>query len=195
MTQNVRQRVIEKRLIELNEELEAVYAQMGRELNEAHKLRLKRQAQQIEQEIADVENRLRQLEQPTDQLQSPDTKAAGSQGHSSKYNIQIQNATGLVIGDDAKLTQHFSSSGQPSGPAVPPVDTARLVTLSDLINRYFSLADVWDLCFRLGVDHEDLGGDSKREKVRELVKQMERNGRLSDLIALLKQLRPHVVWE
>jgi hypothetical protein len=196
MAVNARKKAIyEKRLTELNEELEAVYAQMGRDLNEAHKLRLKRQGQQIEQEIAGAENQLRQLEQSAHQLQAPDTKAAGSQGSSSKYNINIQNATGLVIGDDARVTQHFSGGRKSPGSAVPPVDTARLVTLTDLINRYFGLADVRDLCFRFGVDHEDLGGDGKREKARELVEQMERNGRLPDLIALLKQLRPHVDWE
>lgn len=113
----------------------------------------------------------------------------------SKYNIHVENASGLVIGDNATVTQHFSGAGTAGGTAIPSVDSARLVALADGVNRYFDLEEVRDLCFRLGVEYDDLGGAGKNGKVRELVTRVERNGRLPNLIALLKQLRSHVSWE
>jgi hypothetical protein len=100
--------MLEKRLAELNEEWEAVYAQIGRELNEATRLRLQRQADGIEQEIARLEAQLN-LPDPTD----AGTPAASptpttEQGGSAKYNITITGGQGFAIGDQATVTQSFA---------------------------------------------------------------------------------------
>lgn len=113
----------------------------------------------------------------------------------SKYTIHIENATGLAIGDNATVTQHFSHTGNPPTTDIPFADNAQLVALADGINHHFDLEGVHDLCFRLGIAYEDLDGVGKSGKVRELVKRVERNGRLSTLITLLKQLHPHLSWE
>jgi uncharacterized protein YhaN len=195
MAQDARkQAVYEKRLAELNEEWEAVYSQIGRELDEVNQLRLKRQAQQLEQEIADVENQLNQLSDPADASVKLET-FTDNQSQSSKYNIHIENATGLIIGDHAAVAQVFSSSDETSRSPDSSVATARLVKLSDLMAHYFNLEEVRDLCFRLGIDYDDLGGEGKSGKVRELVMRLELNGRLPNLLPLLKQLRQHVSWE
>ena len=144
MTYKDRKRTIyERRLAELMEELEAVYVQLGQELNEANKLKLKRQADGLEQEIATLEEQL----------------------------------------------QQFNTS------SVAHADPEPLVRLVDQINRYFNLREVRDLCFRLGIDYEDLGGEGKSGQVRELVMVIERNGRLPQLLTLLKKLRDHVNWK
>jgi hypothetical protein len=79
--------------------------------------------------------------------------------------------------------------------AVPSVDMARLVLLTDLINRYFSVENMEDLCFRLHLDYHELPGQSKLAKVRNLVLKMDRKARIPELVALLQQLRPNVEWE
>lgn len=197
MTQQTRRRaILEKRLAELIEELEAVQAQTGRELSESNKLRLKREATQLEREITEMEKRLDQGEQPSDAPEQVESNRTDGPGSASKYNIHIENASGLVIGDHASVTQHFDSGGtSASESAVTSMDTQQLVALSDQISRYFGLEDVRDLCFRLGIEYSDLGRQRKSANVQELVVRVERNGRLSELIVLLQQLRPHVSWQ
>ena len=63
------------------------------------------------------------------------------------------------------------------------------IRLNDFILQYFSLGEVRDLCFRLGVDFDDLDGSTRKDKARELVAYMSRRQRLADLYLLLKQLR------
>jgi hypothetical protein len=50
------------------------------------------------------------------------------------------------------------------------------------------------LCFDLGVDYENLKGDSKEAKARELVLHCDRAGKLSELNGLCQAMRPNVVW-
>jgi hypothetical protein len=47
----------------------------------------------------------------------------------------------------------------------------------------------------LNVDYENLEGQGKRNKARELVMMMDRHGRLPDLTTLAAQLRPKVKWQ
>lgn len=50
------------------------------------------------------------------------------------------------------------------------------------------------LCFDLGVDYENLKGDSKEAKARELVAQCDRIGKTNELIELSRAMRPNLVW-
>ena len=52
--------------------------------------------------------------------------------------------------------------------------------LQTLVNR-FSLSDLKLLCFNLGIDYEELPGETKTDKARELILFMQRHGRLSEL--------------
>ena len=184
-----------QQLAELTQEWEAVNNQIGQELNPANKIKLQRQADDLDQQITALEAQLQQLDAPqkTDELSSA---SADGRSPTPQYNITITGGQGITIGDQAQVAQQFANSGSTVPPsAPPPVDTERLVTLADLITRYFNLSEVRDLCFRLGIEYEDLGGEGKNEKVRELVMRVERNGRLPHLIPLLQQLRSHVEWE
>lgn len=67
-----------------------------------------------------------------------------------------------------------------------------LPRLAELISTYFSQDELHDLCFRLGVDHQDLPADGKRNKARELVTHMDRRGRTAELTAMVGRLRPHI---
>ena len=69
--------------------------------------------------------------------------------------------------------------------------------LSDLhrqINKYFNLEDVRSLCFELGIDFDNVAGENKSGRIRELILQMARREELQQLIDLLRQERPNAVW-
>ena len=63
------------------------------------------------------------------------------------------------------------------------------INLNDFIIQHFSMGEVRDLCFQLGLDSDDLDGSTRSEKARELVEYLRRRGRLADLHVLLKRLR------
>jgi HEAT repeat protein len=69
-----------------------------------------------------------------------------------------------------------------------------LEALRQLMDRYFNESEVRDLCFSLGIDYEGLAKGSKRDNVRELIAYGQRHGRLAELIAAGRNLRPHVSW-
>lgn len=85
-----------------------------------------------------------------------------------------------------------SAPPQPSPPTLSgPVD---LVCLHENLVQYFSIEDLQTLCFGLNVDFDDLPGEGKGAKARELVTYMERRGRTADLIAKARKERPHISW-
>jgi DNA-binding NtrC family response regulator len=70
-----------------------------------------------------------------------------------------------------------------------------LVGLRRILGSRFGEGDLRDLCFDLdGVDYESLPGEDKLDKARELVSYLERRGRISELVAVGKELRPDVDW-
>lgn len=69
-----------------------------------------------------------------------------------------------------------------------------LVQLREMIERYFSFGELKSLCADLSVDDENLPGETKEDKIRELVEQMQRYNRLPDLVQRCHQLRPRVSW-
>jgi hypothetical protein len=80
---------------------------------------------------------------------------------------------------------------------VPDLDTL-YVTDEDLIfhqiDLHFNESELQDLCYRLGIDYENLQGLTKRDRTRSLTLYMERHDRTGELVALLICLRPTVAW-
>jgi len=62
--------------------------------------------------------------------------------------------------------------------------------LHQFIIDHFSLDELKTLCFNLGVEFDDLGGDGRAGKARELVLTMQRSLRVDHLIAHLSQASP-----
>ena len=56
-------------------------------------------------------------------------------------------------------------------------------------------SDLQTLCFYLGIDHEDLHGEGKKDKIRELLVYLERHGRLADLTREGKRIRSDIPWD
>jgi hypothetical protein len=69
-----------------------------------------------------------------------------------------------------------------------------VVDLLKLLSDGFNLSELKDLSFRLGVDYENLAGEGKQDKARELILYMQRNGRVLELVALCDQIRPNFDW-
>ncbi len=69
-----------------------------------------------------------------------------------------------------------------------------LAQLTDLISQVFNLDEFQDLCMRLGIPYDTLGGTNLNGKTRELVTYFERRQDLSKLITACISLRPNSPW-
>jgi AAA+ ATPase superfamily predicted ATPase len=72
-----------------------------------------------------------------------------------------------------------------------PVDSARL---RQRLLDYFDESELRNLAFDLNIDYEILAGESKSSKVSELIAYMERHGRVHELVAICRKLRPKISW-
>jgi hypothetical protein len=68
------------------------------------------------------------------------------------------------------------------------------VNLRQNVIEYFDESDLRDICFDMDIDYENLLGQSKRDKARELVAYCERSHRISELVQKCRELRPQVSW-
>jgi len=72
---------------------------------------------------------------------------------------------------------------------------AKLAPLRDELAQRFTKEDLRALCFDLGVDYDDLPSATKINQSQDLILYLERTGRLDELIARCRQLRPNVKWD
>lgn len=64
--------------------------------------------------------------------------------------------------------------------------------LRDILIDFFNRTELRDLCFELGVNDEELSGDTINDKARELIAYMRRRSRLNELIETCYRARPHI---
>src|SRR5690349_14901215 len=69
-----------------------------------------------------------------------------------------------------------------------------LAELRQQLGTAFDLAELQGVCFDLGLDYDDLSGDTKTGKIIALLTRLRSTGRVRDLLALAKQLRPTLDW-
>ena len=70
-----------------------------------------------------------------------------------------------------------------------------LIHLHQLILDHYGLEELRTLCFQLGVEYDDLPGEGRQAKARELVVYLERHNRILELIATGKQFCPDIAWD
>jgi hypothetical protein len=70
-----------------------------------------------------------------------------------------------------------------------------LIRLHEILVKCFDAEELRTLCFELGLDYDDLRGEGKSGKARELVALLDRRGRIAELVAIGKDLRPDAAWE
>jgi hypothetical protein len=82
----------------------------------------------------------------------------------------------------------------PSAPAPtttpPDADQSELVRLHQVLSTRFDQEELRTLCFKLGVAYDDLRGEGRDAKARELVGYMHRRGELDRLRAAIEAERP-----
>ncbi|MFP4439063.1 MAG: tetratricopeptide repeat protein [Chloroflexaceae bacterium] len=74
-------------------------------------------------------------------------------------------------------------------------DQKYLTKLRKQLAEAFGEEDLQDLCFDIGIEYDDLKGEGRKNKARELVAQLVREGRIPDLVAVAKEERPNVDWD
>jgi Effector-associated domain 7 len=104
-------------------------------------------------------------------------------------NIQGSTVNGDVVHGDKVGTQINNYN---TAPELSSINNAQARALVPLLNDYFSNSDIDSLCFELGIDDEQLRGQTKDEKARSLVKYVEQRGRLADLKQLMRVARPNL---
>lgn len=74
-------------------------------------------------------------------------------------------------------------------------EQAQMARVLNLLTSSFNESELRDLCFRLAVNYEDLGGAARADRARELVLHCNRHGRIAELEQLCCQLRPRACAE
>lgn len=68
------------------------------------------------------------------------------------------------------------------------------IELRRALVAHFNVVQLRDLCFELGEDYDDLPGREKASKARELIRFLERRGRLAELAEVCARQRPDLDW-
>ena len=66
--------------------------------------------------------------------------------------------------------------------------------LRDLINDHFDNNDIRSLCFDLGIDFDNIPGETKNQKIESLILKSQRASNLHRLLQRCQELRPKVSW-
>lgn len=72
--------------------------------------------------------------------------------------------------------------------------TSYQIALYEFLDQHFNVSELKDLCIYLGLDYENLGGDGKKDKARELVQHSQRHGSIEALTIKIAELRPKISW-
>src|SRR6185436_18221077 len=75
------------------------------------------------------------------------------------------------------------------------VSQRELTRLHEILTERFDLEELRTLCFRLGIDYDNLRSEGKSGKARELVVFLEHHDRIGELIAIDERLRPDEAWD
>jgi hypothetical protein len=108
--------------------------------------------------------------------------------------------TGLLDASPEEYCEHShppKSTGAQTLDEVSAKETPRwdyLIRLRQLLATRFDEEELRTLCFDLGIDYCDLPTEGKANQARELIAYLEHHNRISELIGIVKRLRPDVSW-
>lgn len=104
----------------------------------------------------------------------------------------------IMTGSTATLTyianQQIVQSSTYEQANLPPKLRAYLFQLYQLLLRYFNQNEIRDLCFETNVEYDDLPGEGRIAKARELIFYLDRQQRITDFINTVRRYRPSVTW-
>jgi len=70
-----------------------------------------------------------------------------------------------------------------------------LTQLREFLTARFNTGELKTLCFDMGVEYEDLPGEGRADKARELVDYCDRHECLDKLVEVGRRLRPEIPWQ
>ncbi|MEI2613433.1 MAG: hypothetical protein V9G20_32750 [Candidatus Promineifilaceae bacterium] len=117
-------------------------------------------------------------------VQGTGNKAVASRGVMVEGNV----GGSIITGSGNTFVTH-STSG------VVATIPAHLAPLRDQLVEVFNKSELEHLCFDLGVAHDDLPGETRTGLAQALVGYCHQRGRLGELLARCRVLRPKVGWE
>lgn len=122
---------------------------------------------------------------------SPQPSAPAASGvHITGNTIYIG---GDVVGRDKSSQQPASvPEGQAAARSGAPISDIAPPQLRQLLDSRFSLEELRTLCFDLDVEYENLPGEGKAAKARELIAHMQRHGRMPELVAAVRRARQDI---
>ncbi len=98
----------------------------------------------------------------------------------------------LVFGIQDALQKFLTTDDLINQQGFSPTELRQLRVM---IHQHFNEGELRTLCFDLNIDYEDcLIGETKQDKVRELLLYCTRRGRVTDLVNACRQARPQVDW-
>lgn len=89
--------------------------------------------------------------------------------------------------DDGRIDLVVNEATHPPTTDGPPMT---LFELRDILVKSFSLGELNDLLFDLGVNYEDIPGDTLSARARETVLYFQRHSRFDELVAAVQKARP-----
>lgn len=75
-----------------------------------------------------------------------------------------------------------------------PAQVRYEVAVRNFLVSHFSDSELRDLYFDLAIDYDSLPGQGTKDKARELVRYVQRHGRISELVKQCRRLRPNADW-
>jgi len=112
-----------------------------------------------------------------------------------KYDIHIHTASGVVIGDQAQVTQAFQAPGKGQDQAGEAQSGQETAGLRQFLTDRLDWEELRTCCADLGVDFDSLRGEGKAARIRELILYLERRKEVQRLIVWLRQNRPDIGTE
>jgi hypothetical protein len=81
-------------------------------------------------------------------------------------------------------------------PADEPTSLGRedLADLRRKLNEAFNETDLRNICWDLGIDYENISGENKLDKTRELLDYLDNRRTIPDLLEVLNKERPKISW-
>lgn len=118
-------------------------------------------------------------------------------GNHTTNSQVVTDSTGVVQiqGNNNQVTITLGQAVAAASAAVKAgvsLDFQQRVHLAQAITQGFNLNELRSLCFDLDLDYENISGETKESKVRELVMYCERRGKLPLLIDGIRKARPNL---
>ncbi len=93
------------------------------------------------------------------------------------------------------LAERLQQTRPQPAPAQRAARRKHLVKLRRTLTDRFSEEELRTLCFDLGLDYDDLPGQAKADRARELVHHLDARRRVLELVQVGQRLRPDVSWQ